>query len=227
MGSWSARQLAALGAVAATALLIVGFVLPGSPPSFDADSGKIVNFFHDHHTRILVSVVLVEAGAALLIGLIAQLAVLLRDAGQRALAAIVGIAGAVTIAILATCIGMLGGLSQLAVFRDDAGSLPALYRLTQFAFVGLSWAALVLAAAVALAAWNGVFPRWVAAANGILAVLLLLGGISVKADGALAAGTGFFSFLAGLALIVWVLHLSVLFWGRAQEAPAAVMSPTG
>ena len=41
MSQWSARQLAALGAVAATILLVVAFLLPGAPPKFDADTLKI------------------------------------------------------------------------------------------------------------------------------------------------------------------------------------------
>jgi hypothetical protein len=45
--------VAALGAVLATALLVVGFLLPGSPPRFDADGAKIVNYFHSHHGRLL------------------------------------------------------------------------------------------------------------------------------------------------------------------------------
>src|SRR2546421_516297 len=97
MGPWSARQWAALGAVAATVLLIVGFAVMGSPPSFSADPSKIVNFFHDHHKRALVAVVLIEIAATILVALLAQLAVLLRDAGSRAEAAVVGIGGAAAV----------------------------------------------------------------------------------------------------------------------------------
>ena len=52
MSAWSARQLAGLGAVVATVLFIVGFVVPGQPPDFDADRGKIIRYFHSHHDRI-------------------------------------------------------------------------------------------------------------------------------------------------------------------------------
>jgi len=82
----------------------------------------------------------------------------------------------------------------------------------------------VLVGAVALAAWNGAFPRWAAATNGLVAVLLFLGGISVKGTGALAAGTGALASIAGIAFVVWVLHLAVLFWWRPQGAPAVAMS---
>src|SRR4051812_25243971 len=100
MGPSSVRQLAAAAAVAGTAIILVGGVLPGEPPAFDASPLKIVAFFHDNHKAELVSTVLVELGVAFLIALVAQLAVLLRDAGRRAHAAVVGIAGAASLGTL-------------------------------------------------------------------------------------------------------------------------------
>ncbi len=94
MGTWSDRQLAAIGAVVATVLFVVAFALFGSSPAFDAASGKIVAYFHDHHRRLLSAAVLGEAGVAVMIGVVARLAVVLRDGGHRALAAVTGIAGA-------------------------------------------------------------------------------------------------------------------------------------
>jgi hypothetical protein len=221
MGQWSARQLAALGAVAATVLFIVGFLLPGAPPKFDADALKIVTFFHDKHRRVLVSVLIVELGVAILVGVIAQLAVLLRDSGHRAHAAVVGIAGAASAGSLAVGYGLFGGLGQIATFKGEAGVVAPLYRLIQFVFTGFTWMTMVMVLAVALAAWKGAFPQWVALANSVIAVLLLLAGISVKAQGAFAAGTGFFCVIGSIAFLVWVLHLAVLFWGKPQSAAAS------
>lgn len=227
MGTWSARQLAAVGAVAATVLFVVGFSILGSPPKFDADTLKIVGYFHSHHKKVLVSTVLCEIAVAIMVGVIAQLAVLLRDAGQRAHAAVVGIAGAASLGTIGVGLGLYGGLAQLATFGQEASAVAPLYRLIQFIQVAWFWTTLMMVATVALAAWNGVFPRWVAGANGIIAVLLALGGVSVKGDGAFAAGTGAFCMIGSIAFLVWVLHLGALFWGRTQEAPAAAMSPTG
>jgi hypothetical protein len=221
MGPWSTRQLAALGAVAATVLFVVGFLLPGAPPRFDADALKIVGFFHDKHKKVLVSLVIVELGVAVFIGVIAQLAVLLRDSGHRAHAAVVGIAGAASAGSLAVGYGIFGGLGQIATFRAEGSTVPPLYRLLQFLFIGWYWVTLVMILAVALAAWKGAFPQWVAAANGVIAVLMVLAAISVKAQGALAAGTGALSVMGSLAFLVWVLHLAVLFWAKPQSAAAA------
>ena len=216
MGPWSARQLAALGAVAATVLFVVGFGLYGSPPKFDANAAKIAVYFHSHHQKALVATVLVEMGVAIMIGVIAQLAVLLRDAGQRGHAAVVGIAGAGSLSILAASVGIYGGLAQIATFGQESIVDGPLYRLVQFIVVGWFWITLVMVIAVALAAWNGAFPRLVAGANGLVAVLLVLGGISVKAKGAFAAGTGAFAIIGSVAFLAWVLHLAVLLWQRPK-----------
>jgi len=226
MGSWSARQLAAVGALAATVLFVVGFSLAGESPSFDDDALKIIGYFHSHHKKVLVSTVLCEIAVAVVVGLIAQLAVMLRDAGQRAHAAVAGIAGAASMGTLAVGLGLYGGLAQLATFGQEASAVAPLYRLIQFIQVSWYWMTLVLVLAVAHAAWNGALARWVAVVDGIIAVFLVLGGISVRGEGAFAAGTGVFPMLGGLAFLVWVIHLGVLFWGRAQEAPAAAMSRT-
>jgi len=224
MGPWSARQLAALGAVVATVLFIVGFGLFGSPPKFAADPTKIIGYFHDHHKRVLVGVVLIEIGAALLIALLAQLALILRDAGSRAEAAVVGIGGAAATGALAVGVGLYGGLAQLATFgggltpSPDQLSVSPLYRLTQFIQVSWSWMMVVVVASVALAAWRGAHTQTVAAANGIIAVLLVLGGISVKGKGAFAAGTGALSLIAMIAFLAWVLHLAAIFWTRRVSA---------
>jgi len=225
MGPWSARQLATLGAVAATVLFVVGFLLPGAPPKFNADALKIISFFHDKHKKALISTVLVELGVAVTIGVVAQLAVLLRDAGHRAHAAVVGIAGAASLGALGVGVGLYGGLGQLATFGPDARSIPPLYRLIQFIQVAWFWTTMVMVLAVALAAWKGAFPQWVAAANGVIAVLLALGGVSVKARGAFAAGTGSLAVIGSVAFLVWVLHLAFLFWEKPARAAAPMSTP--
>src|SRR5438477_500766 len=96
----------------------------------------------------------------------------------------------------------------------DRLSVSPLYRLTQFVFIGFTWMMVAVVASVALAVWRGAHVRGVAAANGLIAVLLVLGGISVRGSGALAAGTGALSWIATIAFIAWVLHLAAVFWMR-------------
>ena len=77
----------------------------------------------------------------------------------------------------------------------------------------------MLVLAVALAAWKGAFPIWVAAANGVIAVLLLLGGVSIKGDRRVRGRNGSVrDRSASVAFLVWVLHLAVLFWLEDEAA---------
>jgi hypothetical protein len=226
MSEWSARQLAALGAVLATVLLIVGFLLPGNPPKFDADGTKIVNYFHSHHGRLLASVLIVEAGIALLTGVLAYLSIVLRGGAERMLAAAVGIGGAAMAAALAVGYGLYGGLAQLANFSDERAIVAPLYRWDQFVQAAFFWMSLVVVVATALAGHRGVFRSWTAALNTVIAVLLVLGGISVKGQGALQAGTGALCVTASIALLVFVLELAYLFWSATpREAAAAEPAP--
>jgi hypothetical protein len=204
---------------------VVGILLPGSPPKFNADALKIVGYFHDKHKRVLVSTVLCELAIAMLIAVVAQLAVLLRDAGRRAQAAVIGIAGAASLGTLGVGIGLYGGLGQIVTFRQEAGAVAPLYRLIQFIQVAWFWSTLVMVVALALAAWKGAFPGWVAPLNGVIAILLVLGGISVKAKGAFSAGTGVFCVIGSVAFLVWVLQLAVLFWERPRPADSPMTTP--
>jgi hypothetical protein len=212
MGNWSERQLAAVGAVVAAVLFVVGFGLFGSAPSFDSDGTKIFDYFHSHHKRILIATILLEIGFAILAVVIAQLAVLLRDGLHRALAAVAYIAGAASVGMLAVSIGLYGGLAQLATFGQEAGAIAPLYRLVQFMQVGWYWVTMVLVLTVALASRKRTFGPWYALVNGLIALLLLLGGLSVKGQGVLQAGTGALATLGGIAFVAWILHLSLLFW---------------
>jgi hypothetical protein len=212
MGGLSDRQLAAIGAVVATVLFIVGFGVVGSPPKFDDEALKVINYFHSHHKRILIGTVLVEIAVAITIALIAQLAVLLRDGNHRALAAMTTIAGAASLGMLAVAMGLYGGLAQIATFAQEAGAVAPLYRLVQFILVGWFWVSLVMVLCIVLAARSRTFGPWYALANGLVAVLLVLGGISVKGSGALQAGTGALATAGAIAFLAWIAHLTILFW---------------
>jgi hypothetical protein len=223
MGAWSARQQAALGAVAAAVFLIVGFLLPGSPPNYAASPLEVVPFFEDNHKKVLIATVLVEIGVLLLIAVLAQLAMVLRAAGEATLAAVVGIAGAASVAILGSGIALFGALGQLATqSADDRAAVRPLYQLIQFAQTPWFWTTLAVVVSVGLAATRGVFPRWAGPVNGVIGVLLVLGGISVKASGVFAAGTGLFCMLGGIAFLVFMLELGFLLWkSEAMALPAA------
>ena len=80
------------------------------------------------------------------------------------------------------------------------------------------WLALLPIVSVALAAHRGVFPAWAAWVTWVLAVIVALGGVSVKASGAFAAGTGPVATLAFGAALVFLLEVGVLLWTAKEPA---------
>lgn len=222
MGGWSARRLAALGAVGVVVLWVVGFFISGTPPKFDDPPGKVALFFHDNHKQVLTAAVLVAIGLALYLGVMAQLAIELRGAGERTLAMIVALGAAASAGLFSTGDAIYGVLGQAAVAPGgDPALVAALYQLDQFAGVPMYWLTLTIVVSVAVAGTRGVFPRWSTWLNAVIAVLIVLGGISVKASGALAAGTGAFAMIGFLAALVFLLEIGVLLSTAKDKASPA------
>jgi hypothetical protein len=213
MDAWPARRVAALGALAVVVLWVVGFFLAGKPPAFAASSDTVAAFFHDHHKQVLIASVLVAIGIAVYLFVLAQLRVELRGAGQRTCASIAGLGASASAAVFAIGDAIYGELAQAtASHGGDAGLVQALYQLDQFAGVPMYWLVTVVLGAVFVAARRGAFPSWSVWLTGVLGVLVVLGGISVKATGVFAAGTGLFATLGFAAALVFLLEIAVLLW---------------
>jgi hypothetical protein len=222
MGTFSKAQQAAVGAVAAVVLVFIGFVLPGSPPKFAATAPKLIAYFHDHHSRVLIGTVLIEIGVLLLVLVLPHVVAHIRAAGELELAPVAAVAVAATLAILGIGAALFGAIAQLAVKDDTQGAVRPAYELIAFIQIPWYWTSLALVVAVALAASRGVFARWVVPVNAVIAVLLVLGGISVKASGVFAAGSGVFCVIASFAWLVFLLELGLLLWrSEPRTVPAA------
>jgi hypothetical protein len=81
------------------------------------------------------------------------------------------------------------------------------------------WITLLGILSVVVASRRGVFPGWAMWLSAVLAVLVALGGISVKASGAFAAGTGPIANLAFGAALVYLIEVGVLLLTSKREAP--------
>ena len=121
-------------------------------------------------------------------------------------------------------VGLYGGLAQLAASSDRAtlAGVRPLYELDQFIQTAFFWTALVIVVSLAVAGLRGVLPSWTTPVNAIIGVLFVLGGISVKASGAFAAGTGALVMIASLAFFVMIVEFGVLLW-----RPATATVPGG
>jgi hypothetical protein len=111
-------------------------------------------------------------------------------------------------------------MSHMAMSHTDPGTLRAFYMAAQFILsVPLAWIAIFLVLPVGRVALSGAFPRWVATLNPLLAILLALGGISVRGAGAFGVGSGVFAWLANLAFVVFFLETAYLLWRSAAAGP--------
>jgi len=218
MGTWSARRLAGLGAFAVVVLWVVGFFLAGKPPKFAAEPIKVAAYFHDHHKQTLIASVMVAIGIAIYIAVLAQLRVELRGAGQRTFASIVGLAASSSAAVFAIGDALYGTMGQAAAFPGgDPGLLRALYQLDQFADVPMYWLVLVVVVSVSISSTRDAYPRWTLWPNALFGILIVLGGISVKADGVFAAGTGLFASLAFIAALAFLLEIGLVLWSAKDR----------
>ena len=200
-------------------LWLVGFFLAGKPPKFAAPAGSVVDYYSKHHKQVLIAVILVAIGIAIYLVVLAQLAAYLREAGQEALAFAVLAAGAASAGLFSAGDAIYGVIAQsVKQLGADPGLAKALYELDQFAGIPLYWLVEVIILSVLIASVRGLFPRWAVWTSAIFAVLVALGGISVKAGGALAAGTGPLSNLGFGAALVFLLEVGLLLWGAGERA---------
>ena len=217
MGGMSGRRQAAVGAFAVVALWIIGFFLAGKPPKFDDPPATVVDYYSSHHKQVLIAVILVAIGIAIFLVVISQLSLYLRGAGQRSLAPVILVAGSAMMGLFAVGDALYGVIAQAVVAPGaDPGLAKALYMLDQFAGIPMYWLSLLLFGSVMLAAKRGVFPSWALWFSGLLAVLAVLGGLSVKADGVFAAGTGLFATLGFGASLVFLLEIGILLWSAPE-----------
>jgi hypothetical protein len=213
MGGMSGRRQAAVGAFAVVALWLIGFFLSGKPPRFGDPPEKVVDYYSSHHKQVLIAVILVGIGIAVFLLVISQLSLYLRGSGQRSLAPVVLVAGAAMMGLFAVGDALYGVIAQAVVVPGaDPGLAKVLYMLDQFAGIPMYWISLLLFGSVMPAANRGVFPGWALWFSGLLAILAILGGLSVKADGVFAAGTGLFATLGFGAALLFLLEVGILLW---------------
>jgi hypothetical protein len=223
----SMRRLAAIGAFVFVVLNIVCFLLPGTPPDFSDPGTKVASFVQDNHKQLVIAVLLLFVAAVILVGVLAQLVQMARDAGRDDSAAAIGIASAAGVTLFTLGISLYATLTQIGVNGTDPGTIRTAYQLTQFIFMGLTWITLALVLAMTRAALNGVFARWSIWLNALIAIGLFLAGISIRGAGVLEAGTGAFAFIGFAATMVLFAEIGFLLWRSAPATEKArVAAPT-
>ncbi len=208
------RLDAATGLVAG-ALFLVGFGLPGNPPSPDEPTAAIAEFLADHRSAILAGDLLVALAAAAFVWFLGVLRGHLADAGEEHLSTAAILGGAVSTAIITAGAALQAGLVlNLGEASDD---------VVRFGFDGfnalITIAGAPLAAAVAAtslsASRSGALPAWVVRAGLVTAVLqlLTLPGLIVE-SGLFAAGEAM-ALAAFIAVVAWFVAVSVVLIRRS------------
>ena len=216
MRTWTAERLGAAAGIGFLVLNVIANLIPGgSAPSPHDHPAKIARYFVQHHRSIAIAVILTGIAAPLLAWLVATVALRLRALGEGTWAVIVFALGVIAIALGAGADAISGALIRTSVAHSDRVT-QGLYQLQGYLTVKSFWFAAGLALTVGLAALR-VLPRWYAWVSLAAAVLVGIGGLTVK-------GAGFFSPLQGMtaisfvALLVWILLTSIVFWRLAPEA---------
>jgi hypothetical protein len=221
---FSHRRLAALAGLAFVVLLVGGGVIHGSSPGLDATAAQIGNYYRDHHSAVLLSLLMAAVASVLLIFLTATVAAEFVASGRRVAAGtlLASITAASAVAVLSG--GVEVGLAQTAVHAPAPGFLRGAYVLTVSLYpTGYLFVALAMAA-VALGG-GGELPLLFAGLSAVVAVLSVLGGVSVGYSGFFASNDGGAIVFAGIGLSVWVLAASWILWRLPQPAAALKAEP--
>ncbi len=208
------RRHAGAGAILGAILFVVGYLDAGSPPKIGATGPKVAAFFHDHHRAIQIGTILAGIGIALVLWAVAQLALMLRDAGRRTESATFSIASATALAMLALGVGLYGALAVVATTGNEAAASP-IYELVQYASAQAAWPVLVMALTLFHAARSGALPSWATPVSGVLAVLIGLGALGVRSHGVFST-TDLVGLLGVIGLIGLIVEIGALLWRSPQ-----------
>jgi hypothetical protein len=203
------RRFGALAGVAFVVLFIAGAGLEGSQPKLSATAAKITSYYTSHHSKSLIADVLVAAAFVSLVVWAAVIAGELRAAGRQTGAGVLlaCVASASAVGVVACAIEV--GLDQASVHSTDPGFIHSGYLLDEYLGGVLLFLFLVAAATATALSSGGVFSDWYRWISGMVGVLAILGGISVRLSGFFSP-TGGGTAISGLALLVWVLLTSAL-----------------
>ena len=202
-------KLAAAGGIVGVVLFVVAILVLGQPPEVDDPASGIAEFFQDNRDQVLWSVFLQGLGVLAVIWFIAALGAAMRDAGEGRLAAAMGIAFAITVAIGGAAALVRGSLAFSIAEDADPDIALAFYRLGGY----MDTTSNVLAAGFYLAVSGavvrtGFINRWWGWLSGLLALWAIVSSTAWSRDGLWSPDeAGFVSFVA---FLVWVLGTSIL-----------------
>jgi uncharacterized membrane protein len=202
-------KLAAAGGIIGVALLVIGVVIIGQPPDINADATTVADFFKDNRDQVLWGTFVQGLGVISLIWFIGALGAAMRDAGEGRLAAVMGIAFAITFSVAAVAALTRGALAFSIAEAADPGISLSFYRMggyldTTSNLIGSAFFFAVAGAVVR----TGLVAKWWGWASGLAGLWHIISSTAWAHDGFWSPdGAGFVSFVV---FLVWALVTSIL-----------------
>ncbi len=213
-------KLAAAGGIIGVILFVIGIIILGTPPDIDDSAATVADFFQDNRDQVLWATFLQGLGVVAVIWFIGALGAAMREAGEGRLAAVMGIAFAITVSIGAVAALSRASLAfSLAEAADPDISL-AFYRMggyldTSSNLIGAGFYLAVAGAVVR----TGLVASWWGWVSGLVGLWAIISSTAWARDGFWSPdGAGMISFIVFLA---WVLVTSILLTMKMRGSTAA------
>ena len=213
-------RIAAAGGIIGVVLFVVAILIMGQPPEISDDAATVVDFFQDNRDQVLWGGFLQGLGVIALIWFIGALGAAMRDAGEGRLAAVMGIAFAITVSIGAVAALSREALAFSLADEADPGIVHSIYQLTGF----MDTSSNLLAGAVYLAVGGavirtGLVATWWGWVSTIAALWAIVSATAWGRDGFWSPDqAGFVSFIV---FLVWALITSILLTMKAGRTETA------
>jgi hypothetical protein len=222
------RRADAATGIGAMVLILVGFLLPGAPPTADDSIRKITSFFVDNRDEILAGNALVALGGALFLWWLGSLRSYLRagEGGEGRLSAAAFGGGLLGVTLTVAGAALFSGTVFKVAKLGDPILNRALFDIggDLFAIAGVGFAVL-LGAAACSAARSGALPPWAYWLGSVAAVAQLLSVAAIFASSGFFAAGGAMGFIGFILAVVWVIAVSVLMIQRGGVPPVVRTEP--
>ena len=213
-------RLAAAGGIIGVILFVIGIIILGTPPEISDNATTVADFFSDNRDQVLWATFLQGLGVVAVIWFIGALGAAMRDAGEGRLAAVMGIAFAITVSIGAVATLSRASLAFAIAEDADPGIVLALFQMGGYMDTtsNLISAGFYLAVGGAVVR-TGLVASWWGWVSSLVGLWAIVSSTAWSRDGFWSAdGAGFVSFIVFLA---WILVTSILLTMKMRGSTAA------
>ena len=217
------ERIAVATGYAAVVLFLVGFLMPGTPPTAVSSIDKIRSFYLDKRTSLLVGSVLIWFGIVFFVWFAGAVrAHLSRHEGGTGRLATLALGGG----LLAAAGILVGTLVPAAlayhIAKDaDPGLLRALYDIGTVGAVLTAPGGAVFIGATTIATLRyAALPRWTAWVGIVAGLIQLLGTTPVFSTSGFLSPTGAVGYITFLSAMVWIVVVASTMLGRVGAAEA-------